>query len=174
MPGSFFNKGFRGKRNASSPERIPPGQYETQGFPVLSAGPTPRINLQTWHFTIEGLVESPLRLNWEDLTPLPRESYTRDIHCVTKWSKLDAHWEGVSIDTLLGKVSRLPEARYVMAYCYGDYTTNVPWLICKTAKDSSDCGLTGNPWRPNTAVRPGWWCRICTSGKAPSGSKAYA
>ena len=88
MPASIFNKGFRGKRNVTAPERIPPGQYETRDFPVLSAGPTPRVNPQTWSFTIEGLVASPLQLSWADFNALPLESFTRDIHCVTKWSKL--------------------------------------------------------------------------------------
>jgi DMSO/TMAO reductase YedYZ molybdopterin-dependent catalytic subunit len=98
MPESFFNKGFRGKRHTSSPERVSPGQYVTQGFPVLSAGPTPRIHLPNWRFTIEGLVASPQQWNWEEFNALPMNSFTKDIHCVTKWFKLDSHWEGVSID----------------------------------------------------------------------------
>lgn len=148
MPNSPFNKGFRGKRNASSPERIPPGQYLTGDFPVLSAGPTPRINLQTWSFTIEGLVAAPVQFNWQEFNALPRESYTRDIHCVTKWSKLDAHWEGVSIDTLLAKVSLLPEARYVMAYCYGGYTTNVPLADLRDGKGFVGLRIEGQPLTP--------------------------
>jgi DMSO/TMAO reductase YedYZ molybdopterin-dependent catalytic subunit len=143
-----FNKGFRGRRNAASPERIPPGQYETKGFPVLSAGPTPQVNLQTWRFIIEGLVASPVELTWEDFTTLPMESYTRDIHCVTKWSKLDAHWEGVSIDTLLRKVSLLPEANYVMAYCHGGYTTNIPLSDLQNGKAFIGLRFEGLPLTP--------------------------
>jgi DMSO/TMAO reductase YedYZ molybdopterin-dependent catalytic subunit len=148
MPESFFNKGFRGKRNTSSPERVPPGQYTTQGFPVLSAGPTPRINLQTWSFTIEGLVASPRQWSWEELNALPMESFTRDIHCVTKWSKLDTHWEGVSLDTLFGKIAALPEARYVMAFCYGGYTTNIPLADLQNGKAFIGLRYEGLPLAP--------------------------
>jgi DMSO/TMAO reductase YedYZ molybdopterin-dependent catalytic subunit len=121
----FFNKGFGRKRSSDQSERIPPGQYETRDFPVLSAGPTPRILLSSWTFTLEGLVESPQQWSWEQFNTLPHVSVMKDIHCVTKWSKLDTHWEGVSIDTLLEHVALKPEARYVMAYCYGGYTTNL-------------------------------------------------
>jgi DMSO/TMAO reductase YedYZ molybdopterin-dependent catalytic subunit len=121
----FFNKGFGRKRDTKHNERIPPGQYETHDFPVLSAGPTPRITLSSWTFTLEGLVESPKQWNWEQFNALPHQSFTKDIHCVTKWSKLDTHWEGVSIDTLLEHITLRPEARFVMAYSYGGYTTNI-------------------------------------------------
>ncbi len=148
MPESFFNKGFRGKRHAAPPDRVPPGQYLTEGFPVLSAGPTPQIHLPAWRFTIEGLVASPLTLNWEEFNALPRQSFIRDIHCVTKWSKLDARWEGVSIDTLLEQVTVLPEARYVMAYCYGGYTTNVPLADLQNGKGFIGLHIEGMPLTP--------------------------
>jgi DMSO/TMAO reductase YedYZ molybdopterin-dependent catalytic subunit len=123
---TFFNKGFGRKRQSNYSDRIPPGQYETHDFPVLSAGPTPRIPLHTWTFALDGLVESPQQWNWEQFNALPHQSLTKDIHCVTRWSKLDTHWEGVNIDTLLEHVILKPEAQYVMAYCYGGYTTNIP------------------------------------------------
>ena len=126
MAAAFFNKGFGRKHQASNPDRIPPGQYETRDFPVLTAGPTPRIPLTTWTFALDGLVESPKKWNWDEFNALPQQSFTNDIHCVTKWSKLDTHWQGVSIETLLELVGLKPEARYVMAYSYGDYTTNIP------------------------------------------------
>lgn len=122
---AFFNKGFTRKRTSSQSERIPPGQYETGDFPVLSAGPTPRIPLSSWTFSLEGLLASPRQWTWEQFQALPQQSFTKDIHCVTKWSKLDTHWQGVSLDTLLEQVTLKPEARFVMAYCYGGYTTNL-------------------------------------------------
>ncbi len=148
MAEPIFNKGFKGKRNASAPERIPAGQYETKDFPVLSAGPTPRISLQTWSFTVEGLVAAPRQFTWEEFNALPRESFTRDIHCVTKWSKLDTHWEGVRIDTLLESVTISPEAHYVMAYCYGGYTTNIPLADLQNGKAFVALRYEGQPLDP--------------------------
>ena len=105
---AFFNKGFGRKRESAASDRIPPGQYETHNFPVLSAGPTPRISLPNWTFTMEGLVETPVQWTWEQFNALPQQSFTKDIHCVTKWSRLDTQWEGVSFDTLLEHVTLLP------------------------------------------------------------------
>ena len=122
----FINKGFKRKRDSGHSARIPTGQYEVTDFPVLSAGPPPRIAPGSWTFTLEGLIVSPRQWTWEQFIALPQQSFTRDIHCVTKWSKLDTHWEGVSIDTLLVHVTLLPEVHYVMAYCYGGYTSNIP------------------------------------------------
>jgi DMSO/TMAO reductase YedYZ molybdopterin-dependent catalytic subunit len=121
---SFFTRGFEGRRRDDAPEgRVPPGQYLTEGFPVLSAGPTPRTPLEQWTFTVEGGAE-PARWTWDEFQALPRESITVDIHCVTRWSKLDTVWEGVSVDTLLEAVDH--DASYVLAFCDGGYTTNLP------------------------------------------------
>jgi ferredoxin-NADP reductase len=94
------------------------------GFPVLSAGPTPRTPLEEWDFTIEGEVDGTRTWSWEEFRALPSEETTRDIHCVTKWSKLGTTWEGVSVDTLLEEVDSAAE--YVVAFCDGGYTTNLP------------------------------------------------
>jgi DMSO/TMAO reductase YedYZ molybdopterin-dependent catalytic subunit len=121
---SFFTRGFEGRRRDEAPEgRVPPGQYLTEGFPVLSAGPTPRTPLEQWTFTVEGGAE-PVRWTWDEFQALPRESVTVDIHCVTRWSKLDTVWKGVSVDTLLEAVDH--DASYVLAFCDGGYTTNLP------------------------------------------------
>lgn len=120
----LFSRGFRGKRRPAEPGRIPPGQYETRDFPVLSAGPTPRISLATWDFRLTGNVDRERRWTWDEFRALPREKITRDIHCVTQWSKLDTEWEGVSIDTLLKGVKY--QAEHVVATCDGGYTTNLP------------------------------------------------
>lgn len=123
---SFFNRGFGRKRLALNADRIPPGQYETHDWPVLTAGPTPRPPLSTWTFSLDGLVESPVQWSWQQFNALPQQSFTNDIHCVTKWSKLNTRWQGVSVETLLEHVTLKPEVRYVMAYSYGDYSTNIP------------------------------------------------
>ena len=121
----FISRGFRGRRrDTDTSGRVPPGQYVVEDFPVLSAGPTPRTPLDQWTFTITGEVASPRTWTWEEFRALPSERFTTDIHCVTKWSKLDTVWEGVSVDTLLEDVDS--DAAFVVAFCDGDYTTNLP------------------------------------------------
>src|SRR5689334_10101777 len=119
-----FSRGFRGRRVAADPSRVPPGQYVTRDFPVLSAGPTPRTPPGDWTFSIRGAVAGPRSWNLEEFRALPRETVTVDIHCVTKWSKLDTTWTGVSLDTLLDAAR--PGGGYVLAFCDGGYTTNLP------------------------------------------------
>jgi len=120
-----ISRGFRGRRHADvDPARIPPGQYLTTDFPVLSAGPTPRTPLDRWTFSIDGEIDEVRRWTWDELLALPQETVTVDIHCVTKWSKLDTEWTGVSLDTLLDGVET--EAEHVVAWCDGGYTTNLP------------------------------------------------
>ena len=122
---SFISRGFTGRgRQEDSSGRLPPGQYFTEGFPVLSAGPTPRTPLSTWTFAIDGEVDEAKTWSWEEFQALPREKVTVDIHCVTKWSKFDTVWHGVSVDTLLEGVET--SADYLTAYCDGGYTTNLP------------------------------------------------
>jgi DMSO/TMAO reductase YedYZ molybdopterin-dependent catalytic subunit len=96
----------------------------TGDFPVLSAGPTPHTPLDEWSFTISGAVDEPVSWPWGEFIALPAETPTVDIHCVTKWSKLDTGWRGVSIDTLLDGLHT--EGTYVSAWCDGGYTTNLP------------------------------------------------
>jgi DMSO/TMAO reductase YedYZ molybdopterin-dependent catalytic subunit len=121
----FISRGFKGRRrDPAQGDRLPPGQYLVRDFPVLSAGPTPRTALSTWTFSLTGEVDEPRRWTWDEFQALPRETITRDIHCVTKWSKLDTVWEGVSVDTLLEGVETAAE--YVMAFSDGGYTTNLP------------------------------------------------
>ena len=91
---------------------------------MLSAGPTPRTQLEDWTFSIVGAVGEPRRWTWDELRSLPSETFTTDIHCVTKWSKLDTSWEGVSLDVLLDGLQT--SAAYASAFCDGGYTTNLP------------------------------------------------
>ena len=116
-------RGFLGRRPAES-SRGPPGQYLTRDFPVLSAGPTPHTPLDKWDFTIRGTVDEPVSWSWAEFQALPHEKVTVDIHCVTKWTKLDTTWSGVSLDTLLNAASG--QASHALAFCDGGYTTNVP------------------------------------------------
>jgi DMSO/TMAO reductase YedYZ molybdopterin-dependent catalytic subunit len=115
--------GFRGRRRAQS-DRLPPGQYLVEDFPVLSAGPTPRVPLESWRFTISTESGDEHAWSWAELLALPRVTVTADIHCVTKWSKLDTTWEGVSLDTMLADVETV--ADYALVRSYGGYTTNLP------------------------------------------------
>lgn len=108
--------------------RLPPGQSLTQKFPVLHYGPVPRTDLATWDLKVFGAVEQPVTWNWEAFNQLPRTQVTLDIHCVTRWSKFDTQWEGVSLKTLIdqGFIKPLPTARYVIQHCEYGYTTNTP------------------------------------------------
>jgi DMSO/TMAO reductase YedYZ molybdopterin-dependent catalytic subunit len=122
---SHVSRGFRGRRREERDDtRLPPGQYLVDDFPVLSAGPTPDISLDDWTFSIVGEVAEDKSWSWEEFTALPTETIQVDIHCVTKWSKLDTSWEGVSIDTLLEDVDT--NATHVLAFSDGGYTTNLP------------------------------------------------
>jgi hypothetical protein len=121
----IVSRGFRGRRAADvDPARIPPGQYVTADFPVLSAGPTPHTALELWDFSIVGELAEPRGWTWEEFRALPSEEITRDIHCVTKWTKLDTVWRGVSVDTLLEGIETA--AQFVTQYSDGGYTTNLP------------------------------------------------
>jgi DMSO/TMAO reductase YedYZ molybdopterin-dependent catalytic subunit len=125
---------------------VPPGQYVTDDFPVLSAGPTPHTPLAEWSFTIQGALDEPRSWTWDDLTSLPSESVTVDIHCVTKWSKLDTVWTGISVDTLLEGVDT--SAEYVTAFGDGGYTTNLPLEDVTDGKAWLAYGYDGEPLDP--------------------------
>ena len=107
-------------------KRTPPGQYLTEKFPVLHYGSIPPVDLATWDFRVFGLVGSPVTLGWEQLRALPRKEVRADIHCVTRWSKLDTTWEGVPIRTILELAGGRPEATHAVAHCEQGYTTNMP------------------------------------------------
>ncbi len=121
-------RGFIGRRGGSegTAERLPPGQFLESGFPVLSAGPTPRIKTEEWSFTLKNGVRPVKRWNWAEFNALPQTKMTRDIHCVTTWSKFDTAWEGVMIDDILGDAYIEPSTDFTLAHSYDGYTTNVP------------------------------------------------
>jgi DMSO/TMAO reductase YedYZ molybdopterin-dependent catalytic subunit len=116
----FFGK----RRDAEFGDRLPPGQYTVGNFPVLTVGPTPRTELGEWTFSIKGAVDQERMWTWAEFQALPSETVTKDIHCVTKWSKFDTVWEGVSVDTLLEGLE--PSGGFITAFCDGGYTTNLP------------------------------------------------
>jgi DMSO/TMAO reductase YedYZ molybdopterin-dependent catalytic subunit len=122
----FVSRAFGGRRR-TPPEladRLPPGQYYETGFPVLTAGPTPQVDTADWSFSVDGMVGEKLDWSWDEFAQLPFEDVPCDIHCVTKWSKLGTSFRGVPAEVLLDAAA--PKGAYVMAYCYGGYTTNVP------------------------------------------------
>jgi DMSO/TMAO reductase YedYZ molybdopterin-dependent catalytic subunit len=151
MTEPFVSRGFRGRRQPSAiAGRLPPGQYETRDFPVLSAGPTPRTPLATWDFTVRGTGLPMARWTWEEFQALPHETLTTDIHCVTKWSKLGTVWEGVSVDTLLAEAAArgVEPAPYVLAMCDGGYTTNLPLADVTGGKAWVAVRYDGGPLAP--------------------------
>src|SRR5713226_6157996 len=107
-------------------KRVPPGQFLTDKFPVLTYGATPRFNPDKWDFRVMGLVEEPLRLSYNEFRALPRIKRVSDFHCVTTWSRLDNEWEGISVKELMERVRLKPEAKFVIVHCDGGYTTNLP------------------------------------------------
>ncbi|MEU4337752.1 sulfite oxidase-like oxidoreductase [Micromonospora lupini] len=119
----IVSPGFSGRPRSQEPA-LPPGQYLTEDFPVLSAGPTPRVSLDTWEFVISVENGTEYRWSWQELMALPQETPMVDIHCVTHWSKLGTTWQGVSLDTLLDGVDT--GAHFALAHSYGGYTTNLP------------------------------------------------
>jgi DMSO/TMAO reductase YedYZ molybdopterin-dependent catalytic subunit len=139
---SPITRGFR-RRHAEPPagSALPPGQYLTLDFPVLSAGPTPHVPLDQWRLTVGG----ERSWSWQEFRALPSETVTVDIHCVTSWSKLGTTWEGVSVDTLLEDVE--PGA-YVMAHSYGGYTTNLPIEDITDGKAWVAYAFDGEPLEP--------------------------
>ncbi|HXV57052.1 MAG TPA: sulfite oxidase-like oxidoreductase [Gaiellaceae bacterium] len=145
---AFVTRGFRGRRrDPVESDRVPPGQYLTDDFPVLSAGPTPHTPLDRWSFRVLGTDGEELaRWSWDELRALPSETVTVDIHCVTKWSKLDTTWEGVSVDTLVEAAGA--EAAYVTAFADGGYTTNLPFEDVTGGKAWVAFGYEGEPLDP--------------------------
>ncbi|HEY4685355.1 MAG TPA: molybdopterin-dependent oxidoreductase, partial [Dehalococcoidia bacterium] len=106
-------------------ERLPPGQKQTEGWPVLHYGGIPNVDLASWRFEIAGLVEEPVSFTWENFMALPQASLTNDIHCVTTWSKFDNVWTGVPVAEVLKRARPKPEAKHAMVHSYGGYTTNL-------------------------------------------------
>ena len=120
-------RGFVGRRSAPEvAERLPPGQYLESGFPVLSAGPTPHVRTDDWKFTLKEGPKPIAAWSWAEFNALPQSKATRDIHCVTKWTKLNTAWEGVLVDDILAAAGISPPTPYILAHSFDGYSTNVP------------------------------------------------
>lgn len=122
--------GERGRKQGAAlgvdPARIPPGQYLTSKFPVLTYGPNPPVDLAHWSLSISGEVEEPFSVSWAELMAMEQATITTDIHCVTRWSKLDTTWTGVRVRDLLDRARIKPQGKFVLAHSDGGYTTNMP------------------------------------------------
>ena len=125
----MVTRGFFGRKPSEDvAARLPPGQYLERGFPVLSAGPTPRVETTRWRFDLKSGPKLVKSWSWEEFNRLPRTTVRTDIHCVTKWSKFDTNWEGVTIDTILADAGiTAPPTPFVLAHSFDDYSTNVPF-----------------------------------------------
>ena len=118
-------KEVRQKLDVPDTSRVPPDQFVTDKFPVLSYGPTPRLELQMWRFRVFGLVEEEVEFTWEEFMALPQVTLNADFHCVTQWSRLDNTWQGVPFQEIVKRIRLKPETRFVMVHCYGGYTTDL-------------------------------------------------
>jgi DMSO/TMAO reductase YedYZ molybdopterin-dependent catalytic subunit len=119
----IITRGFGGRRDPEA-TALPPGQHLTEGFPVLSAGPTQYVEPEAWSLTLTTENDERHTWSWSDLAAMPSEVVEVDIHCVTRWSKLRTRWRGVPVDTFFDDLEST--ADYVMAHSYGGYTTNLP------------------------------------------------
>ena len=138
------------------PDRLPPGQYLTEKWPVLHAGTVPNTDLATWDFKVFGVVESPLTLSWEELTALPAREVTTDIHCVTRWSRFDTSFKGVHWSELAKVVRPKPSARYVVAHAEQGFTANVPLAALEDDEALLAYEADGEPLTPEH----GWPLRL--------------
>src|ERR671934_731227 len=124
MAFNFFRRQLNQRERAVA-DRLPPGQYRTEKWPVLHYGSVPRVDLATWDFRVTGLVEQPLRLSYRELQQLSRKTVQADIHCVTRWSLLDSTWEGIPVEELLKLTEVKPEATHVMVKAEHGFTANL-------------------------------------------------
>ena len=138
------------------PDRLPPGQYLTEKWPVLHAGTVPNTDLATWDFRVFGEVDSPLTLSWDEFTALPTREITTDIHCVTRWSRFDTSFRGVHWSELANVVKPKPSARYVLAHAEQDFIANVPLAALEDEEALLAYEADGEPLTPEH----GWPLRL--------------
>ena len=138
------------------PNRLPPGQYLTEKWPVLHAGTVPETDLRTWDFRVFGEVENPVTLSWPEFEELPRSDNVQDIHCVTRWSRFDTSFEGVHWSTIAELVRPKPSARFVVAHAEQDFTANVPLAALEDEEALLAYEADGEPLTPEH----GWPLRL--------------
>lgn len=129
----------------SQQKRIPPGQHTVENFPVLSASATPRISTEQWSFELKDGPRPLKKWSWDEFNELPQTKLTRDIHCVTSWSKLDTVWEGVWVDDILSEAGVGARTPFLLAHCYDDYSTNVPLAYLAAGKAMVALRYDGQP-----------------------------
>ncbi len=151
----------RKEKDPAVAERIPPGQYRTQKFPVLHYGSVPRTALATWDFRVWGEVDSPFTLTWDQFKALPRKTVHTDIHCVTRWTKLDTDWEGVPIQEILGLAGVRPSARFAVSHAEQGYTANLPLEVL----DDDDVLLADTFGGEPLELEHGWPLRLLVPKK---------
>jgi DMSO/TMAO reductase YedYZ molybdopterin-dependent catalytic subunit len=139
MIGKFFRK-----PDTIESERVPPGQYLTKGFPIMTYGQTPQIDRSQWQLRVWGLASEKI-ITWADLMNLPQHEFVADFHCVTRWSKLDVQWAGVKVSDLMQLIELDPAATYLMQHCYGGYTTNIPLVDFLKPENFLAHTLSGEP-----------------------------
>ena len=139
------------EQQVRSEGRLPPGQALTNKFPVLHYGPVPKFNPATWDFRVYGLVEEEKRWTWEEFNRLPRRKIKMDIHCVTRWSKFDTEWEGISVKGMVdqGFIRLKPEARFVMQHCEYGFTVNAPLSVVLSDVFLLATHYNGQPLEPD-------------------------
>ena len=153
----MFERLFGGReKDPAIAARIPPGQYQTTKFPVLHYGSVPRTELARWDFRVWGEVDSPLTLTWDQFKALPRKTVNTDIHCVTRWTKLDTTWEGVPIQEILRLAGVRPTATHVLAHCEQGYTANLPLDVL----DDDDVLLADTFGGADLELEHGWPLRL--------------
>ena len=168
-------RGFTGRRRGEgeAQDRVPPGQFATSDFPVLTAGPTPQTAVADWSLALQHGGKLLGKWSWDAFNALPQTEVTVDIHCVTKWSKLDTRWRGVTFDDLMGAAGiEKPPTKFVIAHCDGGYTTNLPVADLSSGKAMIATHYDGLPYQRPTGVRHPCSCRTSTSGRAPNGCAA--
>lgn len=145
--------GERGRKQAADAgmdaSRVPPGQYLTSKFPVLTYGRVPKADLSSWSLSIDGEVEHPFTVSWDEFLALEQVTQVVDIHCVTRWSKLDTTWTGVPIRTLLDRAGVKPTGTHVMAHSDGGYTTNMPMSVLDDTDVMVAHSYGGEPLEPD-------------------------
>jgi len=154
MSFNIFRK--TGPREQALGKRLPPGQYVTEKWPVLHAGSVPHFDPATWAFRVWGLVEQPLHFSYQELLALPHQSFTADIHCVTRWSMFDSSWDGVSVQEVIRRARPKPEAKFVLVHGDNNYTTNLP--LSDLDREQATFGYKRNG--ENISPEHGWPLRL--------------
>ena len=146
----MVTRGFFGRRPSEEVAgRLPPGQYLERGFPVLSAGPTPRVDTAAWRFDLKIGPKLAKSWSWQEFNALSRTPVHADIHCVTKWSKFDTNWEGVSVDDMLADAGVAAPTGYTLAHSHDGYSTNVPFADLTGGKGMVALSYEGAPIAPD-------------------------